>query len=306
MRWEIQGAAMAPSRLRLGSASAPALFGVLAAGVLLTALLVTGRSQHLATDQRPAGPSVALAADTTPVSLGAIWACPLLAPVPAFADRHSYPPGHPGAPPSGTRPAGCYPTTATAAAAGYPPAPAPAGTLEVGGVYLTPTGIWFQRRCQQAADRLGFAVPCPALLPATSPHAVPPQPCDRQFPCPRGGAFLLDQDGFVVPPGYVGAAGQAQGRLVVAAASRADDPAAACEKRRRLVATVTPHGMAGQLVECGGAGLHHDSTLVRWRERGAVMAVSVLGHARLQEQLALTVAEHTQVIPPSAGTGGDR
>jgi len=296
---------MEPSRLRLWPARAPALLGVLAAGVLITALVVTGRSQHLAADQRPARPSVAPAADTTPVSLGAIWACPLLAPVPAFADHHSYPPGHPAAPPSGTRPAACYPTTIKAAAAGYPPAAPPAGTLEVGGVYLTPTDTWFQRRCQQAADRLGFAVPCPALLPATFPHAVLPQPCDQQFPCLRGGAFLLDHDGFVVPPGYVGAAGQAQGRLVVAAASRADGPAAACEERRRLAA-VTPHGAAGQLVECSGAGLHHDSMLVRWRERGAVMAVSVLGHARLQEQLALTVAEHTRVIPPSAGNGGDR
>ena len=297
---------MAPSRLRLGSASAPALFGVLAAGVLLAALVVTGRSQHLAADQRPTRPSMAPAADITPVSLGAIWACPLAAPVPAFADQHSYPPGHPATPPSGTRPVACYPTTVQAAAAGYPPAPPPAGTLEVGGVYLTPTGRWFQGRCQQAADGLGLAVPCPTLLPATSPHAVPPAPCDQQFPCVPGGTFLLDDDGFVVPPGYVGPAGQAQGRLVVAAASRADDPAAACEERRRLVATVTPHGVAGQLIECGGAGLHHDSMLVRWREGGAVMAVSVLGHARLQEQLALTVAEHTRVIPPSAGAGRDR
>jgi hypothetical protein len=297
---------MAPSRLRLGPARAPTLFGVLAAGVLLAALVVTGRSQHLAADRQPARPSAAPAADTTPVSLGTIWACPSLAPVPAFADHHSYPPGHPAAPPSGTRPAACYPTAVEAAAAGYPPAPPPAGTLEVGGVYLTPTGRWFRRRCQQAADGLGFAVPCPALLPATSPHAVPPEPCGRQFPCVRGGAFLLDHDGFVVPPGYVGAAGQAQGRLVVAATSRADDLAAVCEEPQRLVATVTLHGMAGQLIECSGAGLHHDSMLVRWREGGAVMAVSVLGHARLQEQLALTVAEHTRVISPSAGDGGAR
>jgi hypothetical protein len=247
---------------------------------------------------------VVSAADTTPVSLGAIWACPLLAPVPVFADQHSYPPGHPGAPPSGTRPAACYPTTAKAAAAGYPPAPPPAGTLEVGGVYLTPTDRWFQGRCQQAADKLGYAVPCPALLPATSPHAVPPEPCDQQFPCLPGGAFLLDHDGFVVPPDYVGVAGQAQGRLVVAAARRADDSATVCGDRERLVATVTPHGLAGQLLECSGAGLHYNSMLVRWRERGTVMAVSVLGHARLQEQLALTIAEHTRVIPPSAGSGG--
>jgi hypothetical protein len=298
---------MASSRLRLGPAGAPTLFGVLAAGALIAALVITGRTQHLAPDRQAARPAPVPAADTTPVSLGAIWTCPLLAPVPAFADHHSYPPGHPAAPPSGTRPAACYPTTVQAAAAGYPPAPPPAGTLEVGGVYLTPPGAPFRRRCQQAADRVGFAVPCPVLLPAMSPHAVPPDPCDQQFPCLRGGAFLLDQDGFVVPPGYVGgAAGQAQGRLVVGAARRADDPFVACEGRQRLVGTVTPHGVAGQLIECAGGGLHRDSALVRWRERGAVMAVSVLGQARLQERLALTVAEHTRVIPPSPRNGDDR
>src|SRR5215211_659303 len=269
-----QGAAMAPSRLRLGPARiAPTLLGVLAAGVLIAALVVTGRSQHLAAERPPARPAAVVpAGDTTPVSLGAIWACPLLAPVPAFADHRSYPPGHPAAPPSGTRPAACYPTTARAAAAGYPPAPPPAGTLEVGGVYLTPTGRWFQHRCQQAADRFGFAVPCPALLPAMSPQAVPPAPCDQQFPCLRGGAFVVDQDGFVVPPDDVGAAGQAKGRLI----------------------------------ECSGAGLHHDTMLVRWRERDTVMAVSVLGQAPLQQRLALTVAEQTLVVPPSGELGGDR
>jgi hypothetical protein len=295
---------MAPPRLRLGPARAPSVVGVLVAGVLITALVVTGRSQHLAPDRPPAAPAAA-AADTTPVSLGAIWACPLLAPVPAFADHHSYPPGHPAAPPSSIRPAACYPTTVQAAMAGYPPAPPPAGTLEVGGVYLTPTGTPFRRRCQQAADGLGLTVPCPALLPASSPHAVLPNPCEQRFRCPREGGFLLEQDGFVVPPDYVVPAGQ-QGRLVVAAAGRADDPFVACEGRQRLLGTVSPHGMAGQLIECTGGGLHRDSVLVRWRERGAVMVVSFLGQAPLHQRLALTVAEHTRVLPPSGRKGGDR
>jgi hypothetical protein len=295
---------MAPSRLRLGPA--PTLFGVLAAGALITALVITGRSQHLAPDRPQATPAVVAAPGTTPVSLGPIWRCPLRAPVPGFADHHSYPPGHPAAPPSRTQPAACYPTTAQAAAAGYPPAPPPAGSLEVDGVYLTPTGRWFQQRCQQAADRLGFAVPCPVLLPAMSPRAVSPDPCARQFPCLRGGAFVLDQHGFVMPPGDAGPAGQARARLVVAAASRTDDPAVVCEERQRLVRTVTPHRMAGQLIECGGAGPRHDSMLVRWEERDAVMAVRVLGHTGLQERLALTVAEQTRVIAPTGGNGADR
>jgi hypothetical protein len=295
---------MAWSWSRLGPARAPTVLGVLAAGVLLTALVVTGRSQHLGPGRPPARPVTPATVDSTPISLGTDWACPLLAPVPAFADHHSYPPGHPAAPPRTLRPAACFPTTAQASAAGYPPAPPPAGTLEVGGVYLTPTGARFQRRCRQAADATGLAVPCPTLLPAMAPHTVPPDPCDQRFGCSGEGGFLFEQDGFEVPPGYVVPAGQPSGRLVVAATGRADDPLVACEGR--MVAAVTPHGRAGQLIECSEAGLHRGSVLVRWRERGAVMVVSVLGQARAQERLAVAVAERTRVIRPSGRDGGGR
>jgi len=169
----------------------------------------------------------------------------------------------------------------------------------VGGVYLTPTGEQLRRRCQQAADGLGFAVPCPTLLPALSPGAMPPAPCDQRFRCEEGGGFVLEEDGFVVPPGYIGAAGQAHGRLVVAAASRADDHVVACEGRRQPVATVTVRGSRGRLLQCpSGSGVHYDSVLLRWRERGVVMVVSLLGHNELHQQLAITVAEHVQVVSP--------
>jgi hypothetical protein len=52
------------------------------------------------------------------------------------------------------------------------------------------------------------------------------------------------------------------------------------------------------MLQCGDAGFHFDSVLVRWRERGVVMVVSVLGHNRLHQQLALTVAEHVRVVSP--------
>jgi hypothetical protein len=294
---------MAAPRVRIGPVRRPTALGVLAAGMLICALVVTGRWQRQ--PPRPPATSPPAAAAATPVSLGPTWACPLAAPVPGFADHHSYPPGHPAAPPRTLRPVACYQTTGQATAAGYPPAPPPAGTLAVGGVYLVPTGGRLHRRCRQAADGLGFAVPCPGLLPALSPHAAPPAPCDQRFGCERGGVFVLEEEGFPVPPGYVGAAGQAQGRLVVAAADRAADHVAACEGQRRPVATVTLHGRPGRLVECSGAGLHYHSVLVRWRERGVVMVVSVLGHTQLHRQLAMTVAEHTQVVPPTRG-GADR
>jgi hypothetical protein len=108
----------------------------------------------------PAGdPATIATAAATPVSLGPTWACPLGAPVPGFADHRSYPPGHPAAPPRSVRPVVCYQTAMLATAAGYRPAPLPAGILEVGGVYLTPTGERLRRRCQRAAAGLGFPVP---------------------------------------------------------------------------------------------------------------------------------------------------
>jgi hypothetical protein len=283
---------MAPERLRVGPVRGPTLLGVLAAGVLITALVIAGRSWN--------GPPASPTAAVVPLRLGPAWTCPLAAPVPGFADRRSYPPGHPAVPPRSVRPVACYQDSVQATAAGYPPAPPPAGTLEVGGVYLTHTGERLQRQCQRAADRLGFPVPCPALLPAMSPGAVRPLPCDNaRFGCEWDTEFVLEQEGFVVPPGYGGAAGQAvQGRLAVTAARRAGDDAVACEEGERPVATVTPRGIRGRMLQCGDAGIHLDSVLVRWRERGVVMVVSVLGHNRLHQQLALTVAEHVRVVSP--------
>jgi hypothetical protein len=36
------------------------------------------------------------------------------------------------------------------------------------------------------------------------------------------------------------------------------------------------------------------------------MVVSVLGHDQLQQQLAMTVAEHVRVVSPGNQRGGDR
>jgi hypothetical protein len=126
---------MAAHRWRIGAVRGPMVLGVIVAGVLVIALVIASRWQP---PGRPATRPLGPAAAAVPLSLGPTWACPLGAPVPRFADHRSYPPGHPAAPPRTLRPVACYQTTMLATAAGYPPAPPPAGTLEVGGVYLTP------------------------------------------------------------------------------------------------------------------------------------------------------------------------
>jgi hypothetical protein len=121
--------------------------------------------------------------------------------------------------PPAAGPVACYATVADAAAAGYPQAPLPAGALELGGVYLVPVPEGVRRDCRRAAGRLGFAVPCPRLRPTPSLGAPLPAVCPR--PCGDPGfGFLLEDTGFLVPSGYVGAYPEVGRRLVVAAARR--------------------------------------------------------------------------------------
>jgi hypothetical protein len=298
------GAGM-PRRLHLGPASGPKALGALAAGVLVVALVVTGRwlsGRELQPSDRPARTTVAEA----PYRIGDRVTCPLGRPVLAVSTGRSYPPGHPARPPRDADAVACYGTAGEATAAGYPEAPLPAGTLELDGVYLVPTSAQLRRQCREAADRLGFAVPCPKLRPVPLPGAPPPTVCAGHRPCgdpepdvlePEPG-FLLEAGGFVVPSGYVGSFGDTGARLAVAAAKRLTAFAVACAGERP-VAPARVRGSRGRLVQCPPeSGPHRGGTLVRWREEAAVLAVSVTGHTDLERRLVLALAAHLELVPP--------
>ena len=207
---------MAAHWWRIGVVRGPTMLGVLVAGVLVTALVITGRWQ--APDRpttRPRSPQAA----ATPVSLGPTWACPLGAPVPGSPTTAAT---RPVTRPAPQRPAGGLLPDRHAGDRGRLSAGAPTGRDSGGRRGLpdphrgaAPPPLPACRR------RPGLPGPCPTLLPALSPGAVPPAPCHQRFACEEGYGFgfVLEEDGFVVPPGYVGAAGQAYGRLVVAAAN---------------------------------------------------------------------------------------
>ncbi len=177
---------------RVGLASSPKALGVLAAAVLIAALVLTGRvlnDSSRSGGRPPAGSSSMLAGTANTQAdfrIGGRVECPLLWPVLAMSDHISYPAGHPTRPPPSATPVACYQTTAGAASDGYAPAPLPAGALEIGGVYLAQTSRGFQARCQRVADRLGFAVPCPGLLPTAPPGSPPPRLCEEPATCRRG------------------------------------------------------------------------------------------------------------------------
>jgi hypothetical protein len=290
---------MAPLQSRVGGVRGPVVLAALAAALLVAALVVTGRSQDRTRRPPPPVPGPAVAADA-PYRLGGGYRCPLRRPVLAMSDGRSYPPGHPARPPRDARAVACYQASAEAAAAGYPPAPLPAGALEIGGVYLAPANRAFRSRCQLAADRLGFTVPCPGLLPTSAPGTVPPELCGQESPCDRGRGFFFRQEGFTVPPGYLGVDKQPFGSLGIAA-SPIRQPSLvnlACETERRI-ATVRVQGTQAVLVGCEGWSSSGQVTL-RWTQAGARISVSLQGASVVNQQLLIALAAHLRPVRPTS------
>ncbi|HZA83030.1 MAG TPA: hypothetical protein VFC13_16415, partial [Actinomycetes bacterium] len=105
----------------------------------------------------------------------------------------------------------------------------------VGGVHLTATNPAFRASCRQVADQVGFAIPCPGLLPTWSPDNPPPQLCEEMTACERG-RWMLHIHHFAVPSGYVGA-NYGSGVLVVVARpahGSAGGSALGCRHERQL------------------------------------------------------------------------
>jgi hypothetical protein len=251
-----------PRGLRLRPGSGPKLLGAVVGVVLVLALVVTGRVLSGSGLRSSVQPTATTAAPA-PYRVGERFACPHTHPVLATSDHRSYPLGHPTPPARDAIAVACYDTVAAATAAGYAEAPLPAGALELDGVYLVPV-----------------------------PNRIRPPCGDPAF------GFLFQDSGFVVPSGFVGNWRGVGRRLVVAAARRPTAAAVACVGERP-VAQARVRGHRGGLFQCPpDAGPHHDGLLVRWRERGTIMAVSVTGHLAAHRRLVLALAGHLELVPP--------
>jgi hypothetical protein len=182
---------------------------------------------------------------------------------------------------------------------------------QVGGVQLTPTSRAFRASCQQVADQVGFAIPCPGLLPTAPPDRPPPQLCEDMSACERG-RWMVFIHPFAVPSGYVGALGGSDtgerfGALVVVAVTAqglAGDPALRCRNERQL-ATPTVQGTPAVLAACldDPRGAHFSlggHVLLRWSQPNTLVTIGVRGHSKVNQRLVVALADQLYLVPPGS------
>lgn len=282
-------------------------------------------------EPRTSSPSPsALVAGEAPQRFGTVYLCAFDSPYRAYSARgyHFYPPNHPLLPQTDERPDRCFASAKEAEAAGYTAALPPQGSRDLDGVYLVPESEFdpdgtFWQACLEAARRLGFAVPCPHLLPNPRQGVDPPR-CGApgEFfptrpPCVLADTvFLLQQSGFAVPPGY-GLGGVGGGASLVIAAYPVGkgvlgggyEPYYAnfvlCPQARPLERIPLDRSLdrtspvRGELLACAGTESALDGYLIlRWEEGGTVYQVALLGDTQTNRDLLSAISAGIELVEP--------
>jgi hypothetical protein len=252
------------------------------------------------------------------------------APYRAYAHRayHYYAPNHPLLPDSEERPDRCFASARDAQAAGYSAALGPYGSEVADGVYLIPNTDYdpdgkLASSCLRAARRLGFAVPCPTLLPNEGPGMDPPR-CGApgEFfptrpPCVVSDTvFLFAQSGFAVPPGY-SQGGVGGGASLVIAAYRAGkgvigggfEPYYAsfvlCPEAQPLAEIRVDRSLdgkpsvRGRLLLCAGVERPLDGYLIlTWEEGRVVYQIALLHDTQTNRYLLTAISAGIELVGP--------
>jgi hypothetical protein len=190
-------------------------------------------------------------------------------------------------------------STAPAASASDPRTSRPVNAVEVEGVAMVRTSRAFRASCRQAADRLGFAVPCPDLLPIPASGAAPSRLCQEL--CRQGELLWFPLEAFVVPPGSTGAPGSLGALAILATPDpkAAAGPALWCPDHRQL-ATPTVSGRPAVLATCppGFQGWSQASVLLHWSRRGTFITLALRGPSERNQRLLVALAAGLALVPP--------
>lgn len=190
-------------------------------------------------------------------------------------------------------PARCFESEREALDAGYAPAPTPVGSELVDATYLVAPPRAVFDGCQAAANRLGYPVPCPALVPTPvgSPQGCPTECVYQELPW-----FLFSYEGFVAStgtPAHMVIAGRSD------AATVQDDPTTCYDPTPDGIVTVrTP---TAEVMLCAEASeLNGGHTLARWSEYGVTISVSVHGHTPHERLLVAALATAVDLVEPNS------
>ncbi len=170
----------------------------------------------------------------------------------------------------------------------------PVGFPDSAIVDLTPTDAVLRQQCQEAADLLGFPVPCPSALPPTN------QPVRCRIPGDFAGADVTPKEGCALGSGFILAPSRftnpelfhlvIEGSLSPRVDCGVDDP------HRRIAID----GAEGFLADCSElAGLVANHVLVRIQVGEVFVDVSVHDHTEDNRSVVVAIAQEIAMVEPS-------
>jgi hypothetical protein len=194
------------------------------------------------------------------------------------------------------------------------------GDRVIQGIYLAPIDAGLRQECHEAADRLGYAVPCSQLLPTRWPGQEPvhcPLLYDGVGPCAPGLLYVLSEDSFAVPPEYqTGAALDSHGEHLILMAFRTDrattvakhSPELSCPPHRgsltRIVGSTTVHRAQAYLEVCRSEGGPLERSLaghviLEWSRRGVTYQMTLHGDTHINRAVLFALAPLVDLVRPS-------
>jgi hypothetical protein len=218
-----------------------------------------------------------------------------------------YPPNHPFAPPATAMPDRCFRTVADAEVAGYTVGKLPAGNIEVSGIYLVAPNEELRTHCLDAAQQLGFRVPCPDLLPWPG-RDLGVSTCSfgqAVDVCTNAGAFSLEVDRVAVPVGHQAAHSNL---VVLAFVKNALSGGLACPNGAIVGAAQVQvqNGdveIPAEVIDCPLDAvdlLVAGHLILRWKASGVIYEVALEGNFDDPLSLLQNIASTLQVIGPPA------
>lgn len=162
-------------------------------------------------------------------------------------------------------------------------------------VHLAPVDDDLRRGCQEAADTLGFAVPCPTHLPGDSgdvgcetPAAFSGAEIDPKFGCVLGTGFILE------PEIRSSDADATIGHFVIEAGPGGRSCAG------ESATDVTVDGVPVHLARCDeDGGLHSGHVAAVWESEGVQYVVSAHDWTEYHQQAILDTVAHVELVEPT-------